>query len=68
MTPAVSHEQVRSAALTLLTHNQHLTRKAGQFLGQIAVDRTPLTPSQADWLDKLLGRIGMPGMIEERRS
>lgn len=63
-----SHEQVRSAALALLSQNQGLTKNAGQFLGQIAVDRTPLTPNQADWLDKLLARIGMPGMVGERQS
>lgn len=33
----------RSAALALLSGGYRLTRKAGQFLGQIAVDTTELT-------------------------
>jgi hypothetical protein len=50
----------RAAALALLNSNSRLTRKAGQFLGQVAVDPAPLTPSQADWLQKLLDRAELP--------
>lgn len=50
----------RAAALALLNGDHRLTRKAGQFLGQLAVDTAPLTPSQADWLHKLLDRAGLP--------
>ncbi len=50
----------RAAALALLSTDERLTRKAGQFLGQLAVDPAPLTPSQADWLHKLLDRAGLP--------
>lgn len=50
----------RAAALSLLNGDNRLTRKAGQFLGQVAADPAPLTPSQADWLHKLLDRAGLP--------
>lgn len=50
----------RTAALALLNGDLRLTRKAGQFLGQLAVDTTPLSASQADWLTKLLDRAGLP--------
>ena len=40
----------RQAALALLNGNHRLTRKAGQFLGQLAVDATPLTEKQTGWL------------------
>lgn len=54
----------RSAALALLNSSQRLSRKAGQFLGQIVVDPTPLSPSQADWLAKLLSKAGLPSSTE----
>lgn len=60
MTDAISNN--RAAALALLNSNIRMTRKAGQFLGQVAVDPAPLTPSQADWLHKLLDRAGLPPM------
>ena len=44
----------RAAALALLNGNHRLSRKAGQFLGQLAVDPTPMSEAQADWLAKLL--------------
>ncbi|WAT17110.1 hypothetical protein OZN62_09190 [Aurantiacibacter sp. MUD11] len=50
----------RAAALALLNGDNHLTRKAGQFLGQLAVDTTPLSDAQADWLAKLLERAELP--------
>ena len=50
----------RSAALALLCAEQRLSRKAGQFLGQIAVDPSPLSDAQAAWLEKLLDRACLP--------
>ncbi|GAY19725.1 hypothetical protein [Sphingobium fuliginis] len=50
----------RDAALALLNSGERLTRKAGSFLGQLAVDPTPMTPAQAEWLAKLLDRSGLP--------
>ena len=54
----------RAAALALLTSNHRLSRKAGQFLGQLAVDSTPMSEAQADWLAKLLDRSELPPMTE----
>ena len=54
----------RQAALALLNGNLRLTRKAGQFLGQITVDPTPMSKAQADWLAKLLDRAGLPNLAE----
>lgn len=54
----------RAAALALLNGNQRLSRKAGQFLGQLAVDSTPMSEAQADWLAKLLDRAGLPPLAE----
>ena len=56
----------RQAALALLTSTSRLSRKAGQFLGQLAVDPSPMSEAQADWLAKLLDRAGLPPLAEER--
>ncbi len=55
----------RDAALALLTGNHRLSRKAGQFLGQLAVDPSPMSEAQADWLAKLLARAGLPPLAGE---
>lgn len=54
----------RQAALAMLTGNHRLSRKAGQFLGQLAVDPTPMSEAQADWLAKILDRAGLPPLAE----
>ena len=54
----------RQAALALLTSTSRLSRKAGQFLGQLAVDPSPMSEAQADWLGKLLDRAGLPPLAE----
>ena len=63
--PAASRMQFtnhRQAALTLLNDNDNcpLTRAAGRFLGQLAVDSTPLSAKQSAWLEQLLGKHGLP--------
>lgn len=52
----------RDAALALLNSESRLTRKAGQFLGQCAVDPMPLSEAQRGWLATLLDRAGLPAM------
>ncbi len=54
----------REAALALLNGGYRLTRKAGQFLGQIAVDPAPMSEKQADWLANLLERFELPPLAE----
>ena len=54
----------RVAALALLTSDARLTRKAGSFLGQLAVDPTPLSSAQAEWLATLLERAGLPPLAD----
>lgn len=54
----------RAAALALLNGTSRLSRKAGQFLGQLAVDSSPMSEAQADWLAKLLDRAGLPSLVE----
>jgi len=54
----------RQAALTLLNGSSRLSRKAGQFLGQLAVDLSPMSKAQADWLAILLDKAGLPPLAE----
>ena len=54
----------RQAALALLNGHHRLSRKAGQFLGQLVVDPSPMSDAQADWLAKLLERAGLPPLAE----
>lgn len=58
----------RDAALALLTADARLTRKAGSFLGQTAVDPAPLTESQRSWIETLLERAGLPALVDGNPS
>ena len=55
----------RHAALAVLNGEHRLSRKAGQFLGQIAVDPAPLSEAQRNWLAKLLERAALPELDGE---
>lgn len=57
------YETPKAAALALLNSGVRLTRKAGSFLGQLAVDPTPLSDSQRSWLDTLLARAELPPLV-----
>lgn len=59
--PFTNHRQ---AALSLLNADYRLSRKAGQFLGQLAVDPAPMSEAQTEWLAKLLERAGLPPLAE----
>ena len=54
----------RALALALLTNGEKISRKGGSFLGQLAVDETPLTPKQDDWLRSLAKRADLQHMME----
>lgn len=47
------------AALVILQQGERLTRRSGSFLGQCAVDPTPLSEKQARWFDQLAERTGV---------
>lgn len=54
------YEKRRAAALSILNDaDVNLTRKAGSFLGQCAVDPAPLTDRQGKWLGQLADRAGI---------
>ncbi len=54
----------RAAALALLGGDYRHSRKAGQFLGQLAVDAAPMSEAQANWLAKLLDRASLPPLAK----
>ena len=49
----------RLVALSILTKEVRLTRKAGSFLGQCVADETPLSEKQFDWFLTLAERAGV---------
>lgn len=52
--------KLRALALALLQNGEGITRKSGQFLGQLcAPDHYPLTPKQSSWLGNLADKGGM---------
>lgn len=59
MTAPADFPARRRLALDILEHGDRLTRKAGQFLGQCAVDPLPLSDKQEDWLLALAERAGL---------
>lgn len=54
----------RAAALALLNGTSRLSRNAGGFLGQLAVDPSPISMAQAKWLSGLLDKAGLPPLAE----
>lgn len=54
----------REAAIALLSGQYRLTRKAGQFLGQLAVDSAAMSDAQSGWLAALLRQHGLPTLAE----
>ena len=66
--PRVQFPDHRQAALALLNGNHRLTRKAGQFLGQLAVDSSPPSEAQAAWLGKLMDKHHKPPPVRDPRK
>lgn len=50
----------REAALALLNGDFGLSRKAGSFCGQVAVDDSPMSEKQAKWFAQLLEKADLP--------
>lgn len=44
------------------TGQTKLTRKAGSLCGQLVTDPQPLTDKQAEWVETLLQRAGLPAL------
>ncbi|MBM0169686.1 hypothetical protein [Altererythrobacter sp. C41] len=49
----------RALALAILNSGTTLTRKAGSFLGQCAVDPSSLTERQREWFKQLAEKAGL---------
>ncbi len=54
------HPGQRAALLLLTNHAETLNARSAQFLGQMVVNRNPMSEKQADWFAKLLKRAGLP--------
>ncbi len=55
----IAFDEQRNAALQILQCESRLTRKAGSFLGQLAVDASPMTEKQLLWFGQLAERAGV---------
>lgn len=59
MSDALPFEQRRKVAIAILTHGEGTSRRGGAFLGQCAVDPSPLTEKQTAWFGALAERAGI---------
>lgn len=59
MSDALTFEQRRKIALQILTLGEGTSRRGGAFLGQCAVDASPLTEKQYAWFVALADRAGI---------
>lgn len=59
MVDALTFDQRRKAAIAILTHGEGTSRRGGAFLGQCAVDPSPLTEKQNAWFRALAERAGI---------
>ena len=55
----MNFDEQRQDALAILNTAERLNRRSGSFLGQCAVDATPLTEKQAAWFEQLAERAGL---------
>lgn len=55
----ITFDERKAVALSILSHEVQLSRRAGSFLGQCVVDDTPLTEKQLAWLLILAERAGV---------
>lgn len=54
----IDPNKIRALALAILNSGCTLTRKSGQYLGQLVAEPLNLSPAQREWLDKLAERAG----------
>ena len=65
----MSFASQRAAALALLTdYSAGVSRKSGQFLGQLAVRKMPMFGPQGKWLADLLEQAGLPPQSDSERG
>ena len=57
-----SRPEWKSGRLEVPTGQTKLTRKAGSLCGQLVTDPQPLTERQAEWIETLLERAGLPAL------
>ena len=55
----MNFDEQRQDALAILNTAERLNRRSGSFLGQCAVDATPLSDRQKEWLEQLAERAGL---------
>lgn len=55
----MSFAEQRKTALAILASDTPASRKAGSFLGQCAVDDSPLSEKQMNWFLTLADRAGI---------
>lgn len=55
----------RALALAILNANEGLSRRAGQFCGQVCVEPFSLTDKQGAWLRDLAAKAGLSDMLED---
>lgn len=55
----MNFEKQRQDALAILSSDAKISRKGGSFLGQCAVDASPLTERQATWFQQLAQKAGL---------
>lgn len=55
----MNFEQQRRNALAILSSDTKISRRGGSFLGQCAVDATPLTERQETWFQQLAQKAGL---------
>lgn len=63
--PFSTHREAALALLNADPRTSRLSRKAGSFTGQLCVDPTPMSDAQAEWLETLLERAGLPPLEME---
>ncbi len=54
----------RAALLLLTDYPETLNHRSAQFLGQMVVNKNPMSQKQTDWFAKLLERAGLSPLAD----